>query len=362
MRPGGTFAILIFISLLTAAVHSAGYPAEAKNFGYQLVPQGTGFSIVNFTCNGIGEYAIVSDGEPKGFLMAEMQPLQNGAGSANGTGGGQAQALSPITGKAGIANALHCYYVWAGHTESLLPGFSAIHAAVEAVKGAHLKGETGCRILLGTDRTPCVSFESCQKACYSVTSFCQPVALGAGRDFIDVMWMFENGSRELGAAYGAESAAYAAFAQNESEGSAAGYVDAIGTAEGAAERAAGSPLFYDYSYCFAPDYPFQILKEIQRNATLQFQDASHFYLIPALSGEIANSTKAAMEKEARFQPPQPELPSDGNGSGRAINASGGAPLPELNVEQQASASPLQDEITSWAVRAISFFLGLMRWI
>jgi hypothetical protein len=285
------FALAFFISLASSADNSS-YMAGAKLFGYQVVPQGIGFYVENFTCNGKEAYAIVSYDEPEAFFVQSSQKDAVFPG------------LSPITDIAAIAENLECYYVKDGHTPDLAAGFSAVHDEIAKLEDDDDRGEAGCRILLGTDRSECGSFETCQVACYSVTSFCQPVALGAGRSFVNEIWAFENNSRALDRAYAGENRAYAAFAKNSSQENALAYLSALNATNAAVEAAAVSPLFYDYSFCFSPDYPIYSMYQQKTRAERQYRDSAVFYGIAARSAEIANRTADAVDKKTKRRLPE----------------------------------------------------------
>jgi hypothetical protein len=356
---GGVRAVFFFSALLVLAsaclaANATARPSAAEQFGYQVVPQGTGFYVENLSCNGTDEYAIVSGGEPQAFLAADgAARAGKGANGAGAAANASSAPVQPITDAARLAASIRCHYIAKQHDEDLLPVFSAVHKEADRLRTMHIRGEAGCRILLGTDRTACVSFETCQRACYSVTSFCQPVALGAGRNFVNTMWMFENDSRALEAAYDAENASYAAFAEDMSQERALAYLDAVGNAGADAERAAGSQLFYEYSFCFSPDYPAYELYLLKGRAQRQYANASVFYGIPALAGRIANSTIAAIEKSARYSTARWEDKA-GDGSG-ADGAQGGVARNETETQdgQAAPKNPLVDFFS----RILSFFLG-----
>jgi len=52
--------------------------------------------------------------------------------------------------------------------------------------------DNACRRLVGIDNNKCVNYETCQKACYSSTPFCLPIALDEGKSFIYDVWKYEN--------------------------------------------------------------------------------------------------------------------------------------------------------------------------
>ena len=286
-----TLALALFIAIAAANANAASYQAGAKLFGYQVVPPGIGFSVENFTCENKTTYVILSYDEPAAFF------------SLNDTQGAAFPGIRPIVDTATISDYLHCYYVKTGHASNITDSFSKIHAEIAKLEDDDDRGEAGCRILLGTDRTKCVSFETCQRACYSVTSFCQPVALGVGRTFVNEIWTFENNSRALDEAYSKEEMAYAAFSENASKEMALDYLGTINETYAIAEQASVSPLFYDYSFCFSPDYPVYDMYVLKMRTERQYQNSSVFYSIPVRSQEIANRTVTAMEKKTKYRLP-----------------------------------------------------------
>jgi len=337
------FALAFFIAVATATANAEGYPAGAKLFGYQVVPPGIGFSVENFTCGEKTAYAIVSYDEPAAFF------------TLNKSQGEIFPGIRPITDITAIADGLNCYYIENGHNPNITGYFSKIHSEIAVLEDDDDRGETGCRILLGTDMRKCVSFETCQEACYGVTSFCQPVALGAGRKFIEEIWAFENSSRALNAAYSAEKEAYSAFAKNTSKEMALAYIDAINETLAIAERAAGSPLFYDYSFCFSPDYPFYSLYLLKTRAERQYQDSSVFYNIPNRSQEIANQTKVAIEKKTKYRLPEVGVPK------AACTAGVDCESRTLEYDEAGEQAETQSFITNFLNGIVSFFQDLVRW-
>jgi len=332
-------ALYLLVAIAAASGNSTGYQAGAKLFGYQMVSPGIGFSVENFTCGGKTAYAIVSYDEPAAFFtLSEAQ-------------GADFPGIRPTTEAGAIADALYCYHAENGHTPNLTEGFTKTHSEIAKLQDDDDRGEAGCRILLGTDTRECTSFESCQRACYSVTSFCQPVALGAGRAFVSEIWAFENNSHALDAAYSEEEKAYAAFAENASERAARGYLGAINRTFTAAEQAAMNPLFYDYSFCFSPDYPIYSLYLLKMRAERQYQDSAVFYGIGARSREIAALTATAMEKKAKYR-----LPEIG---GNATAGTGGEKRGDrtLGYDEETGQAQSPSFISGFINWLFSFFLG-----
>ena len=105
--------------------------------------------------------------------------------------------------------------------------FAAVHQGIISISNEYKEGVAKCRILTGTDTRPCTDFESCQRACYAVTSFCLPVALGAGRTFVNVIWGFENDSTALDIAYAQENSSYAVFSSSKTKENMAAYLSSL---------------------------------------------------------------------------------------------------------------------------------------
>ena len=213
--------------------------------------------------------------------------------------------LAPLTQQQDILEADRSYYSSLGYSPGALSALPGVHQGILSIRDSRLAGEAACRILLGTDRNPCTNFTTCQYACYSVTSFCMVEALGAGRDFINLVWDFENNSILLGRAYDAENSSFAAYSQDSSPQSAYAYLQSLYNLNTAATSAASSPLYTWYSYCFSPDYSLANLTSLQLSAQDAYQNASHFFNAPSEAGRVLNLTLEGVAKQNRF-----ELPSE----------------------------------------------------
>lgn len=122
--------------------------------------------------------------------------------------GKTAQKAYPIEKKSDISEALSKYYDSLLLKEKALAAVEDGHAAVQYIGEARLKPEKECRRLMGTDTHECNGEDSCQKACYSVTSFCMQIALGTGKHFIGYIWDMENRTKSLAAGLAAENFSY----------------------------------------------------------------------------------------------------------------------------------------------------------
>jgi len=143
-----------------------------------------------------------------------------------------------------------------------LSDFEPAHAGIVGIREKYKAGEATCRILTGTGNSSCTSFTSCQTACYAVTSFCLPIALGSGAPFINAIWDFENDSSSLNLAYAHEEEAYVSLQQSTTRENLENYVASLERIKSAATNASLSPLYDGYSYCFKPDYALDNITSI----------------------------------------------------------------------------------------------------
>ena len=226
--------------------------------------------------------------------------------------GGRAYAVFPSANRAGkfepsqdqetIANVLYSYYYSSGYSPLATDAFDVAHQSITSIAGSRKAGENACRILLGTDRNSCTDFDSCQKACYSVTSFCEPVALGTSREFINVIFDFENDSRALDAAYAGEEAAYDSWKNGSQTAFAAwNYLHSLEIIDAQSLRAASSPLYSSYAYCFSPNYQLANLTAIVFAAQGNYQNASHFLMLYDESQAAVQATQQGLQKRLDYE-------------------------------------------------------------
>lgn len=301
---------LILLACLLPALAAESYPSGVRIMGYYMVPEGTPFSIQNFTHGSSPAYAVVSGGRVQAFMVPNFPFVEPRV----------------LSGTDEIAQALRSYYSSLGYSQDAVLNFSAVHAGILSVKGNREKGEAKCRILLGTDRNPCADFDSCLRSCYSVTSFCQPVALGAGRPFVEEIMAFEENSRRISKAYAAEEAAYSAFSANVTNETAAAYLSVLQELNKAATSASQSPLFDGYSYCFAPDYSLPVITNLQLWAQTYYSESSRFYGLASEAARVQNSTLEGLARKATAA----VQPKKANASG-AANATA-LPGPETSSQ------------------------------
>jgi len=275
------FALLLFFSLFSFA-NCANVSLQVSSLAAQVAPNGSNYSIEVFNSSNSNEYVVVSGSEIYGVILPGFpfgEPYLS-------------------TDKQRISDALRAYYISHGYSPSALSQLSGVHEGLSQISGSHRKGEAKCRILTGTDRSPCNSYDSCQKACYSVTSFCMPIALGAGHTFINVIWQFENDSISIENAYELEGKAYSRLSGNATEWNAFLYLSSIEEINKVATRASSSRLYDDYSYCFAPDYSLGAITGLQLIAQKAYQNASKFYWLADNAGKVANRTLAGLAKKS----------------------------------------------------------------
>ncbi len=266
-----TILILALACLIAPAW--ASFPYE--NF----VPDNMSYSIENFTHQGKVHQALLVQSQLYAFLMPHND-----------------STLKPVGEIGLIKSLLHSYHLSTGYSPDTVQNLQKVHAGIDNIRNARKEGEAKCRTLLGTDRLPCESFETCLQACYSVTSFCQPVALGAGRPFINTVWEFENNSRMLDEAYDAEAAAYEEVSKGATYENLKAYLSSIEQINRRATKASSSQLYDSYSYCFSPDYSMPALTNLQLLAQKSYSNFSRFFELDFDSQVILNLTNYGLKK------------------------------------------------------------------
>ena len=251
-------AILLFACLLAAAFAEVPFSVSYQ-MGFMLPPRAD-YSVDGFAYGNDSTFIVLWKGHPYAIFLPSAQPGK----------------FEPVADEKKIAAMLGDYYLSNGYSPSASDGMDAAHQKIMGIKDARKIGEEKCRVLLGTDRSPCFDFFSCQRACYSVTSFCLPVALGADRPFINTISEFENATTALDSAYAYESAAYGEWKNNSTGLSMQNYLHSIELLNKAATRAHSSYLYDWYSYCFRPDYSLAAITAIQLDAQKDYRNASRF--------------------------------------------------------------------------------------
>ncbi len=323
------FAILtIFLSVAAAA---SGAPLPVVALSEQLSQNGTARTLLEFQLGGSAAYAIVSGESVQGFIVP------------SNTAYGYYVATTPGE----ISGALDAYYRSQGYSEDALSQFYPVHAGIRGIAGIRNRGEAACRVLTGADRSPCYDFLSCQKACYTVTSFCLPMALGVGRPFISTIWEFENNSAALSRAYENEGIAYSQVAANGSQYNALSYLASLVELNRAATRASQSPLYDSYSYCFSPDYSLPAITSMQQAAQKAYKNASMFYSLDEEADAIASRTIAKMASYAAQQ----VLPAS-SGNSSLANSTLGQLLPSSNGSATAQENGSNNSVQSNNAQAL----------
>ncbi len=288
------------------------------DFAAQAVPADQGFSIAEFPYAGTTGFAVVSNDEVYAIFASGIPLLEN----------------QPLTDIHNIEGALADYYLSQGHSPNLT--FSDVHAGIASVSDDYEKGEDKCRILTGTDRTECIDFDTCQKACYSVTSFCRPIALGVGRAFINEIWAFENNSILLGTVYLNESVAHAALLDGITQEEAAAYLDSLVAINRAATQASNSALYDAYSYCFEPDYALPVITNMQLYAQKAYAKAKPFFTLAQSAQLVRQRTLDALERKVAPAPAgAPEANSTAEPALQNTAEPGNATLPPSQPEPPA---------------------------
>lgn len=337
MKLAALAAFLLMLGMASAATQA--YP-----FSF-FVPENSSYSLVKFPHQNQTAQALMVQGTTLYAIFVPKSPYS--------------KEIEPLVGKEKIASALWDYYSSLGYSTDAVKAFGRVHGGIAATSNSSKAGEDKCRILLGTDTHECTDFDSCQKACYSVTSFCQVVALGAGRAFVDIIWNFENDSRLLSEAYAREQAAFEAFEQNSSSNASTDYLLSLQNLNIVATRAASSPLYYDYSYCFSPEYNLTEVTSLQLTAQNAYKNASRFYLVPIYAERIQNTTLAGLARKAKFylEPAKASANAPSNLASSANLSFAPGPQPSGQKEEPLPSFLMQAAVISGAF--LLFIGGIM---
>lgn len=308
--------------------------AELSTFAHYLVPLNSSYEIYNFTVQNATLRAILVRGEPYAVVTGAFPLI----------------GVQAATGQSDLEYYLYHFHLSKGKSPDAIRQLAIVHTGFETIAGKQVAGENKCRVLTGTDRHECNDFDSCQKSCYSVTSFCQPIALGAGRPFINTIWEFENNSRDLSLAYKAENESYSLLVKNSSKENAEGYLDAVSELNRAATKAYSNQLYYGYSYCFLPEYSLPVVTALQKLAQQSYQNASAFFTLPAQAELVRNRTLDGMLRQALSEEPEPEAVQNGTGQPNATAQN--ATLSANQTSQPLPTPPKEDNSYLYALGAL----------
>ncbi|MCX6770131.1 MAG: hypothetical protein NT051_05675, partial [Candidatus Micrarchaeota archaeon] len=249
MKTSAAAALALFTLLLLTSFPSASFNASE----FMDAP----FYLSGFQYNGQNATAIVSDGSVHAIIVDSWPSGQTALTDANE-----------------ISQALSGYYAAIGYSPAEASKLSQVHAGILSLRSSKNPGEAECKRLLGTDRNPCTSYDSCQRACYTVTSFCREIALNVGKPFIYNIWEFENHTLAVNAAYDAEALAYNSLSSNFTPKKAEAYALITGKLLSASQKASRSPIFEQYQLCAPPDYAVSTLSNMDTLAKKYSQIAS----------------------------------------------------------------------------------------
>ncbi|MEM4347955.1 MAG: hypothetical protein QXN37_00055 [Candidatus Anstonellaceae archaeon] len=270
------------LALFLLALFSSFFAFSLEDF----VPENMSYKVENFTYDRAVVQAVVVEGQLYAFL-------ENG---------------NPVLDIQKIQEMLRSYFIWQGYSPTSILEFEKIHSDIVKIKDARKPGENQCRVFVGTDRNPCTNFDECQKACYSVTSMCQPMAFGGGKPFIYAILDFENQTKMLDAAYEKEEQAYQQLSSNPSRQTVEAYLLSLQEINKQATKASSNQLFDYYFFCFTPDYALPNITAAQLAAQKAYANLSRFFEIENISAQILNLTKYGMMKveylQSLRQPPQ----------------------------------------------------------
>ncbi|MDE1798175.1 MAG: hypothetical protein KGH63_02105, partial [Candidatus Micrarchaeota archaeon] len=153
-------------------------------------------------------------------------------------------------------------------------------------------GEDACRKLLGILDHPCSDYDTCLKACFASTSFCQPMAVNLGPSFINQMGAYQNGTENLTAAFAGQETAYQAASSDLSAARISDYRRSIQFVINAEAALAAHP--FNGWLCALPHYDNESVDTAQKDL-----DLANEYLLPTagrgtMADLLANATAARL--------------------------------------------------------------------
>lgn len=188
--------------------------------------------------------------------------------------------------------------------------------------------QSECRRLMGLRNRNCTSFDTCQKACYAVTSFCLEIAQQFGKPFIYQLWQYENDTRDLLSLSASErllakEVSSAPTAQNmQSYAAVLGKMDVIST------RMVTNNIFVKERYCDPPPLSLTAMRDARLGV------ASAITLTGEISGADSRAAQfAANAKKYSKSQYAIDLTSAANGGGNKNNSNSSAmpPVPNSSV-------------------------------
>ena len=277
--------MFLALLLILPLSYCSEYPSGVAELGFSMVPQGAAFSIQNFTFKNNSAYALVLGSEVHAIILE---------GSFFGP--------NAMTDKKELEGALFAYELSNGFDPNALSLLLLVHHGIDGIEDDKDAGEAECRRLLGTDRFPCDSFESCRMACFA-TPFCPHFAYGGEPgEFIYVIWDYENDSAALDVAYDLEEDAYGKYLKNKSIETTEAYLATLSNLNRMATQVATTKL-HDYSFCFTPDYSLPAITSLQLQAQMLYKNASRFFNLSSYAEKVQNRTLVGLERkrEAELQ-------------------------------------------------------------
>ncbi|GEM_PF-4718038 len=268
-------------------------PARLKDFG----DLSFSFKIPEYaSSNESGNITFVPVGGADGAYFAMRGGVMVAIAKSTGNNG-SVPAL--VAGKAEIERMLKKHYAADSSLVGAIRAAKSAHEAVQKFSLSREPQEGACKILIGTDRNKCDSFDSCQYSCYSVTSFCFPIAIGSGRYLIESIWALENQTKSLTSSIDDEKRAFARLDGNFTYQNLIAYRNSAG----AVNRAAGIALSNEVIgwLCPVPEYDFAGLTIAQSSLEGAAEKMAPLEGVPAEASAYAEYASKEIEKARETQ-------------------------------------------------------------
>ncbi len=184
------------------------------------------------------------------------------------------------------------------------------------------ESQAECRRLMGLANRTCDSFDSCQKACYAVTSFCQEIAAQFGKPFIYDLWQYENDTKSVHSLYSQSLASAQAAGQNPSAENLIRYAQSLENLDMVSTRMVKDSIFVTERYCGTPPLSLGKIRDARLDIAKARQAFELQSSVKERAAQLASNAKKAYPAGEKISLAPNALPSQPKNS----NATASQPI------------------------------------
>ena len=219
------FAAAVIALLLV----SLSFASALDEFVFARLQNGETFTTGEFAWNGTNATAV--------FVGSNITMLVNKS----------APRYSLLNSTETVKQALAAYYASKNITPALYSNLSRVLPHMLAFNASRSEGD--CDKLTGMDTRDCHDRESCQKACYAITSFCQTIAIGSGWYLIDAMLEFNNDTARMDGLSSRFAPVFNEAAERPSTETIDGALGLVAETNILASKLRQNPLYSEFAMC-----------------------------------------------------------------------------------------------------------------